>query len=305
MEPLIINAAITGMVPTREDNPAVPVSVREIIADARRCADAGATIIHVHARDPDGQPTWRPEIYREIIDGIRSNCPGVMISATTSGRLWSEFEKRAAVLECQPDFGSLTPGSLNFPNSASVNAPDVVQRLAQRMGELGVVPELEFFEVGMIDYVRHYLIPKGFITPPCFANILLGSCGTAAASARNLVHLVESLPGGFTWAATGIGRFQFAIQCQAIAMGGHVRAGLEDNLWMDAAKSDAATNPRLVERVVKVAEAMGRSIASPTETRFLIGLPNESEHITRDDRNMPAATPRRGGNTCRPSTTAY
>ncbi len=154
MAPLIVNAALTGMVPMPTDNPAVPVNVADIIADACRCADAGATVLHVHARDAAGQPTWWVEIYRELIEGIRSARPGVLISASTSGRLWTEFEKRAAVLDCRPDFGSLTPGSLNFPSGASVNSPELVVQLARRMQDRGVLPELEFFELGMIDFVR-------------------------------------------------------------------------------------------------------------------------------------------------------
>jgi len=272
MDPLIINAAITGMIPMPEDNPMVPISVKDIIADSRRCADAGASILHVHARETDGRPTWKREIYEEIFEGIRSACPGVLISGSTSGRLWSEFDKRAAVLDAKPDLASLTPGSLNFPQNASVNLPGTVQQLAVRMKELGIMPELEFFEIGMIDLVRDFLIPKGHIEPPCYANILLGSRGTMAATARNLVHMVDALPDQTTWAATGIGRFQFDIQCLAIAMGGHVRVGLEDNLWMDYPRSDQASNPRLIERVTTVAKAMHRPIATPAMTRTLVGL---------------------------------
>jgi uncharacterized protein (DUF849 family) len=135
-----------------------------------------------------------------------------------------------------------------------------------------VVPELEFFDLGMIDYVRDFLLPRGFLRPPLYANLLLGSLGTATASARNLVTFVDALPPGTTWSATGIGRFQFPVNCLAIAIGGHVRVGLEDNLWMDDAKSDPASNVRLIERVVRVAQAMGRPVASPTQARQLIGL---------------------------------
>jgi len=274
MEPLIINAAITGMVPMPADNASLPVTVGQIIAEARRCAEAGASIIHVHAREEDGAPTWRKEVYQEIIGGIRSHCPGLLISGSTSGRLWSEFEKRSAVLDCQPDLASLTPGSLNFPKAASVNPPEMIRQLAAAMMERGVTPELEFFEIGMIDYVRDYLIPKGHLQAPCYANLLLGSLGTMAASARNLNHMVEALPAGTVWSAAGIGRFQFPINQMAIQMGGHVRAGLEDNLWMDAEKTDPATNVRLIERVVRAAEAAGRPIASPATARRLIGLPS-------------------------------
>lgn len=272
VEPLIINAAITGMVPMPADNASLPVTVGQIIAEARRCADAGAAILHVHARGEDGTPTWRLEIYRAIIDGIRANCPDLLISGSTSGRLWSDFEKRSAVLDCRPDLASLTPGSMNFPAAASVNPPQIISQLATAMKERGVVPELEFFEIGMIDYVRDYLIPKGVLQAPFYANLLLGSLGTLAASARNLVHMVEALPAGTVWSGAGIGRYQLPVNSLAIAMGGHVRVGLEDNLWMDAEKTDPATNVRLIERVVRVAEAAGRPVSSPADARRIIGL---------------------------------
>jgi uncharacterized protein (DUF849 family) len=279
MQPLIINAAITGMVPMPADNPSVPVTVGQIVTEARRCADAGASILHVHARGEDGTPTWRPEIYQAIIDGIRSTCPGLLISGSTSGRLWSDFSKRSALLDCRPDLASLTPGSMNFPASASVNPPQIVCQLATAMKERGIIPELEFFEMGMIDYVRDYMIPREILQAPFYANLLLGSLGTLAASARNLVHMVEALPAGMVWSAAGIGRFQFPINNLAITMGGHVRVGLEDNLWMDAEKNDPATNVRLIERVVRVAQAVGRPIASPADTRRILGL--NAKHLHR------------------------
>jgi 3-keto-5-aminohexanoate cleavage enzyme len=276
MEPLIINAAITGMVPTPADNASLPVTVRQIVADARRCADAGASIVHIHARDEEGAPTWRADVYRDIINGIRADCPGLLISGSTSGRLWSDFEKRSAVLQCRPDLASLTPGSLNFPAAASVNPPQIVCQLAAAMKERGVMPELEFFEIGMIDYVREHMVPKGLLQPPFYANLLLGSRGTMAASARNLVCMVDALPAGTVWSAAGIGRYQLQVNSLAIAMGGHVRVGLEDNLWMDAGKTDPATNVRLIERVVRVAKAVERPIASPAVARRIIGLQEQT-----------------------------
>jgi len=287
MNPLIINAAITGMVPMPADNVSLPVTVGQIVAEASRCADTGASIIHVHARGEDGKPTWREEVYREIIEGIRARCPELLISASTSGRLWSDFEKRSAVLDCRPDLASLTPGSLNFPTAASVNPPPIICQLATAMRERGIVPELEFFEIGMIDYVRDYLIPKGILQAPFYANLLLGSLGTMAASARNLNHMVEALPAGTVWSAAGIGRFQFPINQLAIRMDGHVRVGLEDNLWMDAEKTDPATNVRLIERVVRLAEAAGRPIASPATARTIIGLRMNHRHFADDKSSRP------------------
>ncbi len=284
MEPLIINAAITGMVPMPEHNASVPITVDQIIAEARRCAAAGASIIHLHAREAGGEPTWRRDIYQEIIDGIRSVCPDLLISGSTSGRLWSDFEKRAAVLDCHPDFASFTPGSMNFPGAASVNPPEILRQLAAAMTKRGIVPELEFFEIGMIDFVRDFLVPKGWLRPPFYANLLLGSLGTMAASARNLVHMVDALPAGTVWSAAGIGRFQFRMNTLAIAMGGHVRVGLEDNLWMDDARTDPATNVRLIERVVRLANAAGRPVATPAEARSVLGLkPRRSEMLVTEE----------------------
>lgn len=272
---VIINAAITGMVPMKKDNPDVPVSNDEIVADARRCWEAGASIIHVHAREADGTPTHRGEVYGDIFRRVREACPGLLISGSTSGRRVSELEKRAEVLEpspgLHPDLASLTLGSLNFRTGASVNAPEIIQGLACAMRERGIVPELEMFDFGMLDYA-HYLIREGILAKPFYGNILLGSLGTLSASSYNLAAMVRNLPEGMTWSATGIGRYQFQINALALSMGGHVRVGLEDNLWYDDARTLPASNPGLIERIVRLAHAMGREIASPDETRAMIGM---------------------------------
>jgi len=275
VESLIINAALTGMVPQKRDNPHVPISPAEILADVRRCRDAGASIIHVHAREADGSASYRKEIYAEILQGIRELDPELLISGSTSGRVFREFAQRSEVLACgpglQPDLGSLTLGSLNFPREASVNAPDMIQQLALAMRDRGIVPEWECFELGMIDYA-HYLIKKGILRPPYYANILLGSLGTLSASAYHLALMVRALPEGTVWAAAGIGRFQFAMNSLAITMGGHVRVGLEDALHYDAGKTHLATNAGLIDRCVKLARAAGREISSPAQTRARLGL---------------------------------
>jgi uncharacterized protein (DUF849 family) len=279
LDKLIINAALTGMVPTQRDNPHVPITVAEIVADAKRCREAGANIVHVHARDEHGQPTYRKEICAVIFSGIRAACPDLLISATTSGRTHKKFAQRSQVLELEgelkPDFASLTLGSLNFPTQASVNEPQMIQDLAAMMKQCGIVPELELFELGMADYARH-LIERGILSPPFYANLLLGSLGTLAATPHNLTTLVRALPDGTTWSGAGIGRFQFHVNSMAIAMGGHVRVGLEDNLWFDRDRTELATNLKLIERLVKLAQAAGREIASPDEARAIIGLPRRS-----------------------------
>ena len=273
--PLIVNVALTGMVPTKADNPAVPITPAEIVEDAQRCVQAGASIVHVHARDEDGAPTWRAEVYAEIVGGIRERCPAVIVCVSTSGRMWSELERRAEVLdlegELRPDLASLTLGSLNFPKQASVNEPVTIVALAERMRERGIVPELEIFDLGMTDYAR-FLVERGVLRPPFVFNVLLGSLGTLAATTLNLAVVTGALPEGSVWASAGIGRFQLPMNALAIAAGGHVRVGLEDNLWLDNEKTRPATNLALVERLVSIARAAERPIATPTEARELIGL---------------------------------
>ena len=275
MQPLIINAALTGMVPQRKDNPFVPLSPEEIIRDAKRCVAAGATILHLHARDENDQPTYRKEVYGEIFAGVREECPDVLISASCSGRLHGEFWQRSQVLELQPDFGSLTLGSLNFPKQASINTPEMIQQLALAMKARGIRPELEIFDLGMVDYA-HFLIDREILSPPCYANILLGSLGTLAATPDNLCAVVRTLPPDTVWAATGVGRSQFFINSLAIAMGGHVRVGLEDALYYDWETRTPATNLGLIERVRRVAEAVGRDIATPEQARSMLRLQREA-----------------------------
>jgi len=272
---LIINLAGTGMIPGKRDNPAVPITPREIADDCARCHALGASLFHLHARDDDGQATWKPEIYREIVLRVREKCPGAVICLSTSGRTFKAFEQRAAVLDldgdAKPDMASLTLGSLNFPSQASVNEPSMIKALAQRMAERGIVPELEVFDFGMVDYAK-YLIARGELRPPYYFNLLLGSLGSLSATPFHLSSLVMALPSPATWGGAGIGRFQFFVNSLAIAMGGNVRVGLEDNLFLDANKEKPASNPALVERLARLAEASGRAIATPAETRAMIGL---------------------------------
>lgn len=274
-EPLIVNAALTGNVPAKRDNPAVPITPEEIAADACRCAQAGASIVHLHVRDEEGRPTHRPELFAEAIAGIREACPELIVCATTSGRADPTLEARAQVLDLdgnlKPELASLALGSFNFPQQASISEPETIRRLAERMLERGIVPELEVFDLGMVDYAKH-LIEKRLLRPPFYFNLLLGSLGTLAATPFNLATLAMSLPEGSVWSAGGMGRFQLQVNSMAIVIGGHVRTGLEDSLFMDAGKTSPASNPALVERLVELARSVGREIASPAQARRLLGL---------------------------------
>lgn len=272
---LIVNLAPTGMVPTRRDSPHVPITPDEIASDVARCRRLGAAIVHLHARDEAGAPTYRPDVYREIIRKVKAASPDIVICVSTSGRTFRTLEERGAVLDLdgdlKPEMASLTLGSMNFPKQASVNEPAMIEALAARMHERGIVPELEVFDLGMLDYAK-YLFQRGVLKPPVYVNLLLGSLGTLGATPLNLALLVQALPQQATWAAAGIGRFQFPMNALAIASGGHVRVGLEDSLFQDAGKTRLATNATLVERLVHVAGACERALATPDEARAAIGL---------------------------------
>jgi 3-oxoadipate:acetyl-CoA acetyltransferase len=273
--PLIVNVALTGMVATRERVPHVPLSAEEIVDDAERCFHAGAAIVHLHARDDAGRPEWRRDAYAEIIAEVRQRCPGIVVCATTSGREVAEVDRRGDVLllegHARPDMASLTLGSLNFHSGPSVNAIATIEELTRRMVANGIRPELELFDLGMA-HLAHRLVERGLLEPPLYANLLLGFPNGAPADARSLVALVDALPRGTAWALAGFGAYQQPANALAVAMGGHVRTGLEDNPYLDHVTRAPATNRELVERAVSLAEAAGRRVATPDEARAMLGL---------------------------------
>ncbi len=271
----VINAALTGMVPTRADTPHVPLTVQEIIADAVACVDAGAGILHVHARDAQGRPTHAPEAYAPIVAGIRSQRPEAVICVSTSGRTGASLAERAAVLDltgaARPDMASLTLGSFNFRREASVNEPDTILALARKMRERGVKPELEIFDTGMVSTLR-FLERTGELTGRLYANVILGGVNTAQASLPDLCHLVSLLPPSVLWAAGGVGPAQLPMNLAALLLGGHVRLGLEDAIWFDRGRSLPARNVELILRVREMAARLELRPATCAEARNLLGL---------------------------------
>jgi uncharacterized protein (DUF849 family) len=264
------------MVPSQREYPDVPEQPDEIARDAASCMAAGASSLHLHARDPQGDPTFRREVYAQIVRRVRQISADVVVCVSTSGRDHRLFEQRSDVLaldgELKPDLASLTLGSLNFPKQASLNDPQMIGRLADLMRERGIVPELEVFELGMLDYA-HYLIDRRVLRPPFVFNLLLGSLGTMSATTENLAMLVRQLPAESYWQAAGIGRAQWPMNALGVVMGGSVRTGLEDNLHMDSEKREPASNRHLVRRVARLGAALGRKLASPADARQLMGLP--------------------------------
>jgi 3-keto-5-aminohexanoate cleavage enzyme len=273
---LIVNLAPTGMVPSKALTPHVPISTAEILEDVERCRAHGAAIVHVHARDADGRPSHRAEHFAPIVAGIRAIDPQLVVCVTCSGRFAVDLESRAEVLslegDAKPDMASLTLGSNNFARQASVNAPETIRGLAERMRERGIRPELEVFEPGMVAFGRH-LVERGLIEPPCYVNVLLGNPGTSRLSPGSLGAFLAEMPEDWTWAAAGIGRHQLPANAMAIAAGGHVRVGLEDNIWWDRARTIPATNEQLVRRVAQLAEQLERPLATAADVRRRLGLP--------------------------------
>ena len=268
---LIINAAITGAMLGKRDSPHLPVVLGEIVDCARRVQDAGAAIVHLHARNPDASPSYAAERYCEMVERVRQACGGLIVCVSLSGRFIPDLDQRAAALRAAPDMASLTLGSMNFPGDPSINAPDTITALAGRIQAAGAVPELEVFEAGFINYANH-LIRKEVLRPPFYFNLILGSLGSAPLDLMGVAHMVGMLPPGAVWALGGIGRFQLDANVLALTAGGHVRVGLEDNLYYDRARTELADNVRLVERIARLGREMGRSPASPETARAILGL---------------------------------
>jgi uncharacterized protein (DUF849 family) len=268
---LIIKLAPTGMIPMKSDTPYVPITPREIVADTFKGYKLGVSVVHIHARDEDGVPTYRKRYFENIFEAIKRKCPDIIICATTSGRVTPQVEHRSEVLDLNPEMASLTVGSLNFPDYASVNSLETIKTLSSIMKNRGILPELEIFESGFINTVK-YLTRKGYFKKPLNFNLLLGSLGSIPADIRDLTYLVESLPPESVWSATGIGRFQTQINIAAILMGGHVRVGIEDSIYYNYPQKELATNEKLVKRIVKIAKELGRDIATPDESREILGL---------------------------------
>lgn len=273
---LIINFTPTGMIPTKEMTPHIPLSIDEIVEDVHRALEIGITMVHVHARDEyNGRPSSSGEIYGRIIAGIRSFSQDLIICVSLSGRTLKEFHQRAEPLrlegDLKPDMGSLTLSSLNFNKDVSINSPEMVQALAKEMKSRSILPELEAFDVGMINYAK-YLIRKGLLVAPHYFNLL---CGNIACAQPDMLHvgiMVRDLPENSYWSLAGIGNAQLMMKSMAIAVGGGVRVWLEDNIWFNGSRTSLATNADLLKRIHQLAEANERQVMTSKECRKLLNL---------------------------------
>lgn len=272
----IINFAPTGMLPTKDMTPFVPVTVPEIVEEVLEAVEIGITMVHLHARDQlTGEPTYQAEVYSEIIAGIRKFSSDLVICVSLSGRTFRGFKKRAEPLqlegEAKPDMGSLTLSSVNFNKQASLNSPDMIQTLAREMKHRDILPELEAFDTGMINYAK-YLERKGLIEPPHYFNLILGNIACAQADLLHVSVMLRDLPPNSLWSLGGVGDYQLMMNSIAIAIGSGVRVGLEDNIWYDPARTKLARNSELIRRIHRLAEANERKIMKPAELRRLLNL---------------------------------
>ena len=273
---LIINFTPTGMIPTKEMTHHVPIATSEIIEDVHEAFELGITMVHLHARDEStGEPTHRAEAYGRIIEGIRKYSKDLVLCVSLSGRTFKEFKKRAEPLQIdgslKPDMGSLTLSSVNFNREDSMNSPEMIQSLAKEMKRKGILSELEAFDAGMINYAK-YLERKGLLEAPHYFNLLLGNIACAQADLLHLGVMIRDLPPHSFWSVAGIGKVQLMMNSIAIASGGGVRVGLEDNIWYDNNRTMLARNIDLVRRIHTLAKANERKVMSSSEFRSLLNL---------------------------------
>ena len=271
MDKLIISACICGAEVTKENNPAVPYTVEEVVREAKSAYDAGAALIHLHVRWDDGTPTQDKGRFQEMVDAIRKECPDVIIQPSTGGAVgMTDLERlQSTEITPTPEMATLDCGTCNFGgDEIFINTDNTIANFGDIMKERGIKPECEVFDKGMIDLALK-AAKKGHIDYPIHFDFVLGVQMTA--TLRDLVFMATSVPAGSTWTATGIGKNCWDIVAGTIALGGHVRVGFEDNVYMSKGVL-AKSNGEMVERVVQIAHLMNREVATPDEAREILGL---------------------------------
>ena len=273
MDKLIISACICGAEVTKEQNPNVPYTVEEIVREAKSAYDAGAALIHLHVRWDDGTPTQSKERFQECVDAIRKECPDVIIQPSTGGAVgMTDLERLESTdIVPTPEMATLDCGTCNFGgDEIFTNTDTTIENFARIMKEKGIKPELEVFDKGMIDTALKVADRKGLLVHPMHFDFVLGVQMTA--TIRDLVFMAESIPAGSTWTATGLGKNAWHIAAATISLGGHVRVGFEDNLYMEKGVL-AESHGQMVAKAVEMAKLLGREIATPDEAREILSLP--------------------------------
>ena len=270
--PCVISVAITGSLPTKAQNPAVPITPSEQIESTHEAFEAGAALVHIHVRDDAGRPSSDPERFRQVQEGVRKHCPGMIVQFSTGGR-GRQLEERGAMLHLRPDMASLATGSVNFPTNIYENPPDFVESLAREIAARGAKPEVEIFDTAML-YTAVELVKAGLLQAPPHVQFVLGLKNALPARRELLEFLISELRAllpGATWTAAGMARHQLTVNHWALELGGHARTGLEDNLRFDEHRL-AASNAELVARVAALTKDYGRTVATPAQARTMLGL---------------------------------
>lgn len=269
MEKLIITAAMIGAEVTKEVQPALPVTSDEIAEAAYQCYLAGASIVHVHARDEQGQPTQDYAYYKAIKEKIEAKCD-IIVQPSTGGATWHTPEQRLQPVDLKPEMATLSAGTCNFGDDVFMNSAEMMEIFAKKMVALGVKPEIEVFERGMIDNALK-LVKKGILQTPLHFDFVLGVPGACPGGVADLLHMLSAIPQESTWTVAGIGRYETPLALVAIAMGGHVRVGFEDNIYYQKGQL-ATSNAQLVERIARISRDVGREVATPDEARKILGI---------------------------------
>lgn len=266
---VIITAALVGAELTRNDTPHLPLSPEEIVESALGAWRAGAAMVHLHVRDENGKPTCREDVFQKVIKGIREKCD-LIIQVSTGGALGDSEVDRLRPLKARPDMASLTTGSVNFGQGIFSNPQPFIEKLAAQMRELGVKPEIEIFDTAMLENALH-MVEQGLLEEPLHLDLVMGVPGGIAATERHLDFLIDSIPSAYSWSVAAVGRHEFPMAQLALKKNGHVRVGLEDNIYLEKGVL-AKSNAELVEKAVGMAREVGRPIATVAQAREILGL---------------------------------
>lgn len=269
-EKMIITVAVNGSLPTKKDTPYVPVTPEEVTEDTLRCWEAGAAVVHIHARDKEQRPSHDYEFFARCLEGLRSRCD-IIVQFSTGARGNVDRETRIRSADLRPDMMSLNAGSSNFATHAFVNSLQDIEFWVSRMNEYDIKPEIECFDVGHV-FTGIELGRRGLLKPPLLFTIILGVQGALPFTPQNFMHVYSCIPDDAHFSVIGVGRYQLPMVALSTALGGNVRVGLEDNIYYSY--KVLATNRQLVERAVRLSKECQREIATPAEARKILGIEN-------------------------------
>lgn len=275
MDPLVITVAPVGGELTREQQPNLPLSPEEIAEEVARCREAGASVVHLHVRDERGVPSQDRDHFARAIDAIKRAAPDVVIQTSTGGSVGMTEDERSQPLDLKPEMATLTTGTVNFGDEVFENPFPMVERLFLRMREIGVQPEFEVFDTGMVETAGHLVAEHDAEPRHLHFDLVLGVPGGMAGTPQAVVHMASILPAGATWSATGIGRTHLPVSLTALALGGHLRTGFEDTIYY-AKGLLAKSNAELIARVARIAAEAGREVATPDRAREILGITGRS-----------------------------